>query len=326
MSSVLRRRIPWTRPETVAAEAEEEIPLIESGSASVLESAEEIELGELGAGAVFESVEEAGAALDATGIGAPIGVTIGILGAIGFGAYEIYEHLVKSHPKVTHAKVSQIYEKARQKPGRHIDNAKKFLDQHQQSQQASELDIIPLEDQKDDQFDVVPLENQHQLTLPFTKYTGPGNPLNNGEPVHRADAESKIHDQAYADARDKYDIFEADRKYLDHQSNIFAEGLSGKASLGELITAGVGLAGIGGKHALEKHLDKTLYPSKFSGKTWHRLIADSPILAINNGIWDLMKEGETKSIMILNTGIYLQTSHLRPEILNELLRQIVKGL
>lgn len=319
MSSVLRRRIPWTRPAALG----ENIPLLESGSASVVEGVEGIELGELGAGAAFASVEEAGAALDATGIGAPLGVTIGILGAIGFGAYEIYEHFKNSNPKITHAKVSQIYEKARLKPGRHIDNAKKFLDQHQQA--TSELDIIPLEDQVDDQFDVVPLENQHQLTLPFTKYTGPGNPLDNGEPVHRADAESQIHDKAYAAARDKYDIFEADDEYLKHQSNIFAEGLSGKASLGELITAGVGLVGIGGKHAVEKHLDKTLYPS-FSGKQWLRLTATSVILDIRNGILDTMMCSGNKSIMILNTGIYLQTNHLHQEVLNELLKQIAQVL
>ena len=319
MSSVLRQRIPWTRPGVIG----ENIPLLESEGASVVEGAEGIELAELGAGSAFAGVEEAGAALDATGVGAPVGVAVGILGAIGFGAYEIYEHLVKSNPKVTHAKVSQIYEKARLKPGRHIDNAKKFLDQHQQA--TSRIDIIPLEDQVDDQLDVVPLENQHQLTLPFTKYTGPGNPLDNGEPVHRADAESKIHDQAYADARDKYDIFEADNKYLEHQSNIFAEGLSGKASLGELITAGVGLVGIGGKHAIEKHLDKTLYPS-FSGKQWLRLTANSAMFDISHGILDIMMRSGNKSIMILNTDIYLQTNLLQVEVLNELLKQIVQGL
>ena len=105
MSSVLRQRIPWTRPGVIG----ENIPLLESEGASVVEGAEGIELAELGAGSAFAGVEEAGAALDATGVGAPVGVAVGILGAIGFGAYEIYEHLVKSNPKVTHAKVSQIY-------------------------------------------------------------------------------------------------------------------------------------------------------------------------------------------------------------------------
>jgi hypothetical protein len=143
--------------------------------------------------------------------------------------------------------------------------------------------------------------------------------------VHRADAESKIHDQAYADARDKYDIFEADNKYLEHQSNIFAEGLSGKASLGELITSGVGLVGIGGKHAIEKHLDKTLYPS-FSGKQWLRLTANSAMFDISHGILDIMMRSGNKSIMILNTDIYLQTNLLQAGVQNELLKQIVQAL
>lgn len=328
MSSELRRRIPWTRPGAAAATTEE-IPLIESGSASVLEGvegAEGIELSELGASAAFASVEEAGAALDATGVGAPIGVTIGILAAIGFGAYEIYEHLVKKDPKITHGKVSTIYEKARLNPEIHIDNAKKFLDLHQQIQTQGKLDIIPLEYQQDDQFDVVSLENQHQFTLPFTKYTGPGNPLNNGEPVNRADAESQIHDHAYAEAKDKYDIFEADKEYLRHQSNIIAEGLSGKATLGESITAAIGSVGIGGKHLVEKHLDKTLYPSSFSGKQWHHLIVNLPILDTKNGILDLVNLIDNESIMNLNTRIYLQTNHLLQEVKNELLQQIVQDL
>lgn len=68
MASVLRQRIPWTRPGIVG----ENIPLLESGSASVVEGAEGIELAELGAGSAFAGVEEAGAALDATGVGLKI--------------------------------------------------------------------------------------------------------------------------------------------------------------------------------------------------------------------------------------------------------------
>lgn len=280
MASTLRRRIPWSSAEG----AGENIPLINSTSSSVVEGAEGIELAEFG---TFASVEEASLALDASGVGAPLGVTVGILAAIGFGVYEIYEHLVSKNPKILQSRVQRLYNSAKANPAKHIENAKNFVASHKAlTQDPTELDIIPLENQSPTE-DFVSLENQHQLTLPFTKYTGPGNPLNSGEPANRADQESQIHDFAYNSAKDKYDIFKADEKYIEHQSNIFAEGLSGKASVGELITAGVGLSGIGAKHTLEKSLDKTLYPN-FSGNIWLLLLLVNLITTKNMDLTSLL--------------------------------------
>lgn len=246
MYSGLRRRIPWR-----SSEVSENIPLLENTSETLTEGAEGIELEEFGAEGLFATVEEAGLALDSTGWGAPLGITIGILGALGFGGYEIYQYLTKKNPKVTQAKVSKIINKHKLYPEKHIKNAKKLIQNHKEQQ------ILESES-----------TNQHQYTLPFTKYTGPGNSLNSGDPVNEADLESKIHDTKYANAKNKEDILKADQEYISHQSNILAEGLSGKTNLGNIVTSGIGLAGIGSKHIIEKQLDKVIYPSSFSGKLW----------------------------------------------------------
>lgn len=91
-----------------------------------------------------------------------------------------------------------------------------------------------------------------QLTFPFHRYLGPGNPLDNGEPVNSADYIAKIHDKSYSIAKNKKDIFKADKVAIRQFLNDFYE----KRNIGAL----AGAAGLSIKHSLEKKLDKIIYP------------------------------------------------------------------
>ena len=48
-----------------------------------------------------------------------------------------------------------------------------------------------------------------ELTLIGYKYLGPGNKLDKGEPVNRADRIAQIHDFAYDKAKTKEDVYQA---------------------------------------------------------------------------------------------------------------------
>lgn len=92
-----------------------------------------------------------------------------------------------------------------------------------------------------------------RFTLPFHNYIGPGNPLNNGEPVNSADRIAQIHDQSYAIAKTKQDIFNSDSLAIKEFLNDFYE----KRNIGAL----VGAAGLSIKHNIEKKFNKVLYPT-----------------------------------------------------------------
>lgn len=271
MNSVLRRRIPWGSQ----AAASEEIPLIEAGSSSILEgaAAEETAFG------VFAGIEEAGAALDSSGIGAPLGIAVGILGAIGFGAYEIYEHLASKGQNVDrrgkvqgYEKIKKMYENAKQNPDKHIQRAKDLAQQHSDNQPT----IEPLEHQHPD-FDFESLEDQKPVntyyqTLPGSKYIGPGNPVDNGTPTNKVDFAAKQHDIAYGQARNDADVREADEKFKTSAQNSVAEALSFGGNPIEGIHGAVGYLGIQAKNIYEDTFNsgKSAYPT-FAGKTWHLL-------------------------------------------------------
>ena len=93
MSSTLRRRVPFS----------ERTPLLETFE---VEEAEEV-----AAEGLFASIEEAAASLDLTPL-APVGLWVGGLAALGYGAYEIYEHLLKSKPRITLRKIEREHKKA----------------------------------------------------------------------------------------------------------------------------------------------------------------------------------------------------------------------
>lgn len=235
MSEGLRQRIPWSVRENISsAEAGEEIELFSVAEEGAAETA-------------FVSIEEAAAGLDATGAGAPIGLIIGALAAAGFGAYEIYEHLIKKEHNITYNDVKK-----------HIEN----------SNTNTRTDIVPLEDQTDD-IDFVPIENQDidkaGFVPPPFKYLGPGNSLNRGQPYNEIDAAAKRHDEAYSVAKTKYDIYNADQEFLQESKKHFVAGITGKGTISDTIGATLGGIGIGTKHFVEKAADRVFYPS-ISGK------------------------------------------------------------
>lgn len=96
-------------------------------------------------------------------------------------------------------------------------------------------------------------------TIPFMKYSGPGNPTNIGEPVNEADSFAKIHDLEYAFASFKYQrgvitkenfehrIQKADTKFL--KSN--GINITGSMNPGEQIASIIGASGIGLKKGFE---------------------------------------------------------------------------
>lgn len=257
------RRIPWSARS--GATAAEEIPLIESGSSSILEgvAAEETAFG------TFVSIEEAGAALDATGVGAPVGIAIGILGALGYGTYEIYEHLKKHKPKVTLQKVQREYNKAAKNPDPHLKELDKrlqsYYDQHPTVEplehQRGDLNLMSLEDQKP--------SNSYYQTLPGSRYIGPGNPVDNGTPTNQVDFAAKQHDIAYTEAKSDQDVRVADQVFKESAQNSVAEALSIGGNPLEGLHGAVGYLGIQAKNLYEDTFNsgKSAYPT-FSGKKW----------------------------------------------------------
>lgn len=79
--------------------------------------------------------------------------------------------------------------------------------------------------------------------LPFHKYVGPGNSLEQGEPVDLDDQIARIHDRAYADAVSDLDVRQADRDAIEHFLVEGANDETGHSLLGAI--------GIGAKYAVE---------------------------------------------------------------------------
>nr|BAA82965.1 structural protein [Periplaneta fuliginosa densovirus] len=90
------------------------------------------------------------------------------------------------------------------------------------------------------------------LTYPFHHYLGPGNPLDNNEPVDRDDAIAEEHDKAYANAKSSIDVINADKKAIDH----FSEDFEKNGNLHSLI----GKTGLQIKTAIEQRFG-VIYPS-----------------------------------------------------------------
>lgn len=268
MSSGLRRRLPW---KTAAVTAEEEVPLLEVGATTAGEAAAE------GAAevATFTALEEAGLTLDATGVGAPIGLTIGALTALGFGAYEIYKYLKPHKPKLKLQKVEREHKKALKDPKTHLENARKRIKEVAEKRKQL-FDVVPLEDQQGG-IDTIPLEHQNiegtsaGFVPPPYKYLGPGNSLNRGPPYNLIDGAAQEHDNEYDKAKTKEDVYKSDRKFLSSVGNHLVEGIAGQSSFSEVAGAVIGGVGIGAKHLLEKSTGQVLYPSVPGNLSWLRL-------------------------------------------------------
>lgn len=111
-------------------------------------------------------------------------------------------------------------------------------------------------------------------TLPLHKYTGPGNPLENGEPFNQADADSKKHDSDYNLAETQEDIQKADSKYITRAGDHVIEGIFGGGSISDTITGAVGGIGIGLKKAAESVVG-VQYPKNLPTSTTAKPMASS---------------------------------------------------
>ena len=88
--------------------------------------------------------------------------------------------------------------------------------------------------------------------LPFTNFIGPGNSkedIENLNPVDRADASAKLHDQTYQNGLlTDQEVFDSDTHAIQDFLSVFAEGDNFQESVNSLI----GAAGLAVKSAVEK--------------------------------------------------------------------------
>lgn len=87
--------------------------------------------------------------------------------------------------------------------------------------------------------------------LPFHKYLGPGNDLNEGEPINSADAIARLHDNQYENVKTSDDVFRADEDAIEHFTHDFLHTHS--------IPSAIGAAGLFLKNRLERYTG-IIYP------------------------------------------------------------------
>nr|QVW56821.1 MAG: VP1 [Aegithalos caudatus ambidensovirus] len=288
----LRKRIPWGQ---AVRTAEETTPLIE-----------EIELTTIGEEVgTFVAIEEAEAALSVSPL-APVGWILAGLTALGFGAYEIYEHLKSKGHDVDRTEIEKHVEKIQ------TEHQKQIVERDSRN-----VDFVPLEHQHKD-YDFVPLEDQNLkpgsrgYVLPLHKYTGPGNSLNRGPAYNYADADAKEHDIAYDRAKTSKDITTADKKYLSKAVDHVVDGLSGSGSISDTITGGIGALGIGAKYLAEKYKGNIIYPSLSGEYKWLPLVNESlPIISLGGIIFP--QNNKTNTLKIQKQRMYLKIYHPLPQ-------------
>lgn len=91
-----------------------------------------------------------------------------------------------------------------------------------------------------------------RFLFPGHNYLGPGNPLNNGPPLSKADSIAQQHDQSYNTAKSKEDIFSADRSAIKK----FALNIPN-----EPLPSLTGAVGLGAKYLFEKGTNRIFYPN-----------------------------------------------------------------
>ncbi|XP_077550671.1 uncharacterized protein LOC144163838 [Haemaphysalis longicornis] len=84
------------------------------------------------------------------------------------------------------------------------------------------------------------------FVFPGYRYLGPGNPLNNGQPVDEDDRIAQQHDQAYSLAQCDSDIFSVDRTSVREFASDFARTGNWHSALGA--------AGLGIKNVVEEKI------------------------------------------------------------------------
>lgn len=90
------------------------------------------------------------------------------------------------------------------------------------------------------------------MLYPTYHYLGPGNPVNNGEPVNSTDEIAREHDITYEKAKFPFEIYNSDFKAI----NKFFEDYKVTHRFADL----VGAAGLGVKTIFEKVINTNLYP------------------------------------------------------------------
>lgn len=106
------------------------------------------------------------------------------------------------------------------------------------------------------------------MTVPFMKYSGPGNPTNIGEPVNEADRFAKIHDLEYAYAKFRYNNGKITEEQLKKETDaadvkfMKSNGWNITASMDprEQLASIIGALGIGVKYGTESVVGQ-IYPS-----------------------------------------------------------------
>lgn len=234
------------------------------------------------AAALLGSIEETAAALELVPGGQPVGVAIAVLGIIGYGAYQIKKLIVDVY-KQNHS-LSTIERKVQHsiqnsaKYQTHLDKYKAYnLDKLDAAQDA---DVQTLEQQAEQEqtFDGKP-----GLNFPGTKYLGPGNELNRGEALSKADRTAQIHDTQYESAKNSEDIRTADKQGQEaFNANLF-EGLSEPGNLQQVYQSAVGSIGLGTKRIAENFIGD-IYPT-FTGKCLNQIHGLTLLLII----WMLIK-------------------------------------
>lgn len=260
--SDVKQRLPWETKETGSGgefpggeEIEmEEVPLLEEGA--ILEEAETFAVAESAfagtAEGVFVGAEAAGAALDSTGVLAPIGVVIGVLSAIGYGVYEIYQHI---HKVAT--KTGNLHKLPSQSAiAEHINNNKEGIDQ-QRVKLLNKHGPIAISDHMDVKQNE--LKKYHpQLVFPFSKHIGPGNKIDSTY-TSVQDQEAREHDIQYSKTNDPENTKQADKIFIDHSINNAAKEILPGGNPLNFLESSVSALGIAAKQQVEKYTGQ-LYP------------------------------------------------------------------
>lgn len=98
------------------------------------------------------------------------------------------------------------------------------------------------------------MSKKRGLTLPGSKYIGPGNDLDLGEPTNQVDALARLHDIAYSKASSYNDIALADDNFLSDLENVAPQ------SVAEFLHKRAASLGINFKRAVESQIGG-IYPS-----------------------------------------------------------------
>lgn len=98
-------------------------------------------------------------------------------------------------------------------------------------------------------------------TAPGYKYLGPGNDLDKGEPNSAVDADAKIHDEQYSQAKDVDDVISADNDFVDKMNDHIVDGINTLNNPSDTVAAVVGSGVIGVKNGIQKLSGSVIYPN-----------------------------------------------------------------